>query len=86
MNKKQGLMIHVDKDRDLYVPDFLDQIDRIERMLKWWLVKEHMDMQEGIAKKNYYDRKNCNRRRKRADSYAKQLPDISDIIRGGGHV
>jgi len=63
-----------------------ERLDRIERLLKWQIVKKHMDTQEGIAEHNYYNRKECNRRRKRADFYAKQLPDITDIIKGGGHV
>ena len=71
---------------DLFRKVTADRLDRIERMLKWWLVKEHMDMQEGIAQNSYWDRKQCNWRRKQADEYGEQLPDISDIIKGGGLV
>ena len=39
MKKKRGLTIYVDEDRTLYVPDLLDQIDRIERMLKWMVIE-----------------------------------------------
>lgn len=69
------LYVRIGGKRALAVGLLVDQFDRIERMLKWLVIAEHLDK---VLMGNLYT---PDLKSKVMEEYSDKLPDITDILK-----